>query len=337
MRKIIYSLCIICFIAILPANGAYAADMAYSVKANLPENQRNNEHTYFDLFMQPKQKQTISITFENHSENPIELEVNYHAAQTNDNGVIDYKGTKEKKDSSLAYDLKELITGDQTIKLNSKEKKEVPYTITMPEQKFEGILLGGFHIHKKDKEASTNQKVQIKNDYSFVVGLQLTETEKKVTPELKLNTVEPGLNNYRTTLFANLQNTAATMITDMTVTAEVYKENGTEVLHKTVKNNQSMAPNSNYNFPISWDNQAFQSGKYTLKLNAIDKTGHKWSFNKEFEIKDNVKKHNEEAVNIKDQTNKNDYVIYVLVFVLIFTVGIIIYFLWKINRKKGRH
>lgn len=331
MRKIIYSICIICFVAILPSDGSYAADMAYSVKANLPENQRNNEHTYFDLFMQPKQKQTISITFENHSENPIELEVNYHTAQTNDNGVIDYKGTKEKKDSSLAYDLKELIIGDQTVKLNSKEKKEVPYTITMPEQKIEGILLGGFHIHKKDKEASTNQKVQIKNDYSYVIGLQLTETEQKVTPELKLNTVEPGLDNYRTTLFANLQNTTATMITDMTVTAEVYKENDTQVLHKTVKNNQSMAPNSNYNFPISWDNQAFQPGKYTLKLNAIDKTGHKWSFNQEFEIKDNVKKHNEEAVNIKDQTNKNDCVIYVLAFVLVLTVGIIIYLLWKIK------
>lgn len=333
MRKVIYSFCIICFIAILPADGACAADMSYSVKANLPENQRNNEHTYFDLFMQPKQKQTISITFENHSENPIELEVNYQTAQTNDNGVIDYKGTKEKKDSSLAYDLKELITGDQIVKLNSKEKKEVPYTLTMPEQKFEGILLGGFHIHKKDKEASTNQKVQIKNDYSYVIGLQLTETEKKVTPELKLNTVEPGLNNYRTTLFANLQNTAATMITDMTVTAEVYKENGTEVLHKTVKNNQSMAPNSNYNFPISWDNQAFQLGKYSLKLNASDKAGHKWSFSKEFEIKDNVKEYNEEAVNLKDQTNKNDYIMYVLVCLLVFTVVIIIYLLWKIKRK----
>lgn len=44
--------------------------------------------------------------------------------QTNDNGVIDYKGTRERKDSSLEYDLKELITGDQNIKLNSKEKKK---------------------------------------------------------------------------------------------------------------------------------------------------------------------------------------------------------------------
>lgn len=333
MRKIIYSICIICFIAILPSDGTYAADMAYSVKANLPENQRNNEHTYFDLFMQPKQKQTISITFENHSENPIELEVNYHTAQTNDNGVIDYKGTKEKKDSSLAYDLKELIIGDQTVKLNSKEKKEVPYTITMPEQKIEGILLGGFHIHKKDKEASTNQKVQIKNDYSYVIGLQLTETEQKVTPELKLNTVEPGLDNYRTTLFANLQNTTATMITDMTVTAEVYKENDTEALHKTVKNKQSMAPNSNYDFPISWDNQAFQPGKYRLKLNAIDKVGHKWSFNQEFEIKDNVKKYNEDSVSIKDQTNKNGYLIYMLAFIIILAIGIIVFLLLKIKRK----
>ncbi|EGO7852046.1 DUF916 and DUF3324 domain-containing protein [Enterococcus faecalis] len=333
MRKIIYSLCIICFIAILPADGAYAADMAYSVKANLPENQRNNEHTYFDLFMQPKQKKAISITFENHSEDPIELEVNYHTAQTNDNGVIDYKGTKERKDSSLAYDLKELITGDQTVKLNGNEKKEVLYTITMPEQKFEGILLGGFHIHKKDKEDSTNKKFQIKNDYSYVIGLQVTETEKKVTPELKLNTVEPGLNNYRTTLFANLQNTTATMITDMTVTAEVYKEKSKEVLHKTVKNNQSMAPNSNYNFPISWDNQSFQSGKYSLKLNAADKAGHKWSFNKNFEIKDNAKKYNEEAVDVKGQVNKNDYIIYVLICIIIVALVTIVFLLFNLNRR----
>lgn len=134
MKKIICSLCIICFSTLFPSYKASASDMAYSVKANLPENQRNKEHTYFDLLMEPKQKQTISITFENHSEKPIELEVNYNTAQTNDNGVIDYKGTKERKDSSLKYELKELITGDQIIKLNSKEKKEVPYTITMPEK-----------------------------------------------------------------------------------------------------------------------------------------------------------------------------------------------------------
>ncbi|MGC3141919.1 WxL protein peptidoglycan domain-containing protein, partial [Enterococcus faecalis] len=89
------------------------------------------------------------------------------SAQTNYNGVIVYKGKKERKDSSLAYDLKELITGDQTLKLNGNEKKEVPYTITKPEQKFEGILLGGFHIHKKDKEKFTNKKFQIKKDYTY--------------------------------------------------------------------------------------------------------------------------------------------------------------------------
>lgn len=333
MKKIICLLCVICFITLFPSYKASASDMAYSVKANLPENQRNKEHTYFDLLMEPKQKQTISITFENHSENPIELEVNYHTAQTNDNGVIDYKGTKERKDGSLAYDLKELITGDQIIKLNSKEKKEVPYTITMPDKNFEGILLGGFHIHKKEKENSTNQKVQIKNDYSYVIGLKLTEIEKKVNPELKLNTVKPGLNNYRTTLLANLQNTTATMITDMTVTAEVYKEKSKEVLHKTVKNNQSMAPNSNYNFPISWNNQSFQPGRYSLKLNAVDKAGHKWSFNKDFEIKDDAKKYNEEAVDVKEQVNKNDYIINILIFIIILVSGIVIYLLFSLKRK----
>ncbi|HCT8121450.1 DUF916 and DUF3324 domain-containing protein [Enterococcus faecalis] len=334
MRKIIiYSLCIICFVAILPASESYAADMSYSVKANLPENQQDKEHTYFDLLMEPKQQQTISITFENQSDDPIELEVNWNSAQTNDNGVIDYKGTRERKDNSLEYELKKLITGEHSIKLDSKEKREVPYTINMPEKKYDGILLGGFHIHKKNKDSGNKQKVQIKNDYSYVIGIQLRETEKQVAPELKLNTVEPGLNNYRTTLYANLQNTSSTMIKDMTVTAEVYKEKSAEVLHKTVKNNQSMAPNSNYNFPISWDNQSFQPGKYSLKLNAVDKVGHKWSFNKDFEIKDNAKKYNKEAVEINERVNKNDYIIYTLIFILTLAVGIIAYLL--INLKKN--
>ncbi|MEW4402271.1 DUF916 and DUF3324 domain-containing protein [Enterococcus sp. AN402] len=334
MKKIIYIFYIICvcILTTIPCT-ANAADMSYSVKANLPENQRNKEHTYFDLLMEPKQQQTISITFENQSDDPIELEVNWNSAQTNDNGVIEYKGTTERKDNSLEYEVKELITGEHSIKLDSKEKREVPYIITMPEKKFDGILLGGFHIHKKNKDSSNKQKVQIKNDYSYVIGLQLRETEKQVTPELKLNTVEPGLNNYRTTLFANLQNTTATMITDMTVTAEVHKEKGSEVLHKTVKNNQSMAPNSNYNFPIFWDNQSFQPGKYILKLNAVDKVGHKWSFNKDFEIKDNAKKYNKEAVEINERVNKNDYIIYTLIFILTLAIGIIAYLL--INLKKN--
>lgn len=71
-----------------------------------------------------------------------------------------------------------------------------------------------------------------------------------------------------------------------------------------------------------------------MKLNAVDKVGHKWSFTKELEIKDNVKKYNEDAVNIKDSTNKNNYIVYVLALMLILTVGIIIYLLLKIIKRK---
>lgn len=71
-----------------------------------------------------------------------------------------------------------------------------------------------------------------------------------------------------------------------------------------------------------------------MKLNAVDKVGHKWSFNKEFEIKDNVKKYNEDAVNIKDTTNRNNYIVYILALMLILTVGVIIYLLLKIIKKK---
>lgn len=70
-----------------------------------------------------------------------------------------------------------------------------------------------------------------------------------------------------------------------------------------------------------------------MKLNAVDKDGHKWSFTKDFEIKDDVKKYNKEAVEINERVNKNDYIIYTLIFILTLAIGVIAYLL--INLKKN--
>jgi len=64
-----------------------------------------------------------------------------------------------------------------------------------------------------------------------------------------------------------------------------------------------MAPNSNFNFPISLEGDRFRSGNYVLELTA--KSGdNEWSWTREFTIEaDEARKLNREDVTIDTSTN----------------------------------
>ncbi|WP_249596877.1 WxL protein host-binding domain-containing protein, partial [Peribacillus frigoritolerans] len=88
------------------------------------------------------------------------------------------------------------------IVIPGKETKKVPFTIQMPKESFDGIILGGFYVHEVNKEEKKkeNNKVQIKNEFSYVIGVKLTGTDEVVKPKLKLNEVQEGLMNYLTVI-----------------------------------------------------------------------------------------------------------------------------------------
>lgn len=216
MRKL-YSLIVILLIGSLisPIIGRAEGSMAYSAKANIPENQINKTLTYFDLKMEPGQEQEITLTVSNSSDKQTTIILSPNIATTNQNGVIDYSQTKGKLDSTLKTPLSSVISKEQEVTLAPNETKQVPFTLKMPDKSFNGLLLGGFYVTKKEeaedsKEAEKN--VQIKNNYSYVIGIQLRESLEEVKPQLKMNQIKPALLNYRTAVTVNLQNTEATII-----------------------------------------------------------------------------------------------------------------------------
>lgn len=310
----------------------FAGTMEYSVKANIPKNQIDKKLTYFDLKMVPGSKQTISLTVKNTSKKEKKIIIEPNTAITNQNGVIDYSKPKYKKDSSLKYAFSDLISPKQEITLKENETKKVPFTIQMPKESFDGVILGGFYIYEINKEdkAKENNQVQIKNEFSYVIGVKLTETDKVVKPELKLNKVQAGLMNYRTVVTANLQNTEAVIINNLNVYAWITKEGKKEKLHSTKKSKLSMAPNSNFDFPINWDNQKLEPGKYHLFVTATD-GDQTWKFNKMFEIKGaDAKMINKTAVEVE-----KDYTfLFIGLAVLILALIIIIIILLK-KKKRG--
>lgn len=293
-------------------HAAEEGSMNYQVKANLPASQRDTKVTYFDLRLKPKQEETISLTIQNNDAKAHVFKVVPNTAITNDNGVVDYSQAKKNADKTAPVNIRSLITGDQKVTVPANAAKDVTFKIKMPAKSFDGVLLGGFNISREGKTGNKTQSsgVTIENQFAYVIGLRITETDKEITPSIKLNAIKAGLINYRTAVTANLENPTATMISGMKVDAQVMKRGSNKVLHRTKKDSVSMAPNSNFDYAISWDNTTIAAGKYTLKLTATDKAGRKWHFTRNFEITDK-KAHNanQKAVDLKKETFNWWYVV----------------------------
>ncbi|WP_010052198.1 WxL protein host-binding domain-containing protein [Carnobacterium maltaromaticum] len=339
MKKII-SILALCLLGIhyMPMTGEAAETMAYSVKANIPENQINKTLTYFDLKMEPNQRQELTLTVSNSSDEKATILISPNVAMTNQNGVIDYSKMDEKLDSTLKNPVTSLISKAQEVTLEPKESKEVSFTVQMPEKEFDGLILGGFYISKKEDDSASKDKekdVQIKNKYSYVIGLQIRENTNEVKPVMVLNEIKPTLLNYRTAITANLQNTEATIMKDLAVDAKVMKKGNTKVLHETSKKGLSMAPNSNFDFPINWDNQSLDAGTYTLQL--VAQSGEeKWKFEKEFKITSKDSNNlNKEAVELEKAEPNWILIITVVGGVIFLLILVILFFISRHKKKKA--
>lgn len=338
MRKL-YSLIVILLIGSLisPIIGRAEGSMAYSAKANIPENQINKTLTYFDLKMEPGQEQEITLTVSNSSDKQTTIILSPNIATTNQNGVIDYSQTKGKLDSTLKTPLSSVISKEQEVTLAPNETKQVPFTLKMPDKSFNGLLLGGFYVTKKEeaedsKEAEKN--VQIKNNYSYVIGIQLRESLEEVKAQLKMNQIKPALLNYRTAVTVNLQNTEATIIKEFDVHAKVRKKGNGTVLQEATKTEMSMAPNSNFDFPISWDNQSLEPGTYTLDMTA--KSGeNQWTFEEDFTISAKESKTlNTDAVELEKKAPNWTLIILSVIAAMTLLIGGMLYLIYKHKKKK---
>lgn len=70
--------------------------MKFAVTAVIPENQIDKSQTYFDLKMQPGQKQTIQVQMKNDTNKEVVVESFANTAITNSNGITDYSTVEAK-------------------------------------------------------------------------------------------------------------------------------------------------------------------------------------------------------------------------------------------------
>ncbi|SPC41927.1 conserved exported hypothetical protein [Carnobacterium divergens] len=311
-----------------------ASELNFAVEPLIPENQRDKTKTYFDLLVKPDSEQTIEINLRNDTENEVIVEPKVHSATTNLNGVVEYGPVETKRDSTLKHDLNEVVSVEKEVKIPAQSSVKLPLTITVPKEEFNGILAGGITLQEKETKNNDNTETKglsIQNQYAYVVALVLNENNTQVKPELKLNKVFPDQVNARNVINTNLQNSTPNYLNQLNVVAKITQKGKTTALYETTKKAMQMAPNSNFDFPISLAGERLEAGEYTLELTATTKAD-RWHWKKNFIIKaDEAKK-----LNAKDVTIKKDYTwLYIMIGIGLIVLSILIVILiLKRKRKK---
>jgi hypothetical protein len=307
-RMIMLALVVLMMVGVMPMNAsAQDGTMNFSVTAVIPENQIDKTKTYFDLMMEPGQVQVLDVLMNNPLDKEVVVENHANTAVTNDNGIVDYSNSKPKLDETLQAPFSAITEVEKETTIPPKSSKTLKVKVTMPNEELDGVVLGGLHFTEKEdasKEAQDKSGVQIKNRFAFAIGVLIRENDKVVKPDLKLGKIQPSQVNYRNVLKANIQNTQPVIIQDMEVDARITQKDSKNSLFEQKRTGLRMAPNSNFNFGVSWDNQEFKAGSYTLHMN-VTSGSEKWKWSKDFEISSKeAKELNEKAVELKVDNTK---------------------------------
>ncbi|OUZ33902.1 hypothetical protein A5885_001617 [Enterococcus sp. 8E11_MSG4843] len=182
----------------------------FYVTPEFPESQVEGSGSYFDLNIAPGATETLTLTLQNAIDEPVKVAITPHTAYTNVNGVVEYGKDAEEVDPSLVHSLDELIEVPETIELAGNETRTVSLTLKMPEESFEGFLAGGLRLsevkEEAEEETSEEEGLAIKNEFSYVVGVIVSNSRDTVQPDLALLDVFPDQLNYRNVISATLQN-----------------------------------------------------------------------------------------------------------------------------------
>lgn len=261
------------------------SDAGFSVNAILPDNQADRTKTYFDLRMSPGQEQELTVSVVNPNSWDIEVTVEAITASTNRNGIINYTAPPETREETLRHGFADLAAvGEEQITVPANSTREVSVAVTMPEEPYDGLILGSLRFLRLPSEEEKNAAAMIVNQYSYVIGVRLRETDATAAADFALGGIGAELVNYRAAVTAEIRNTVPEIAGDVSVGGAIYKKGSAEPLIERSQPGVQMAPNSIY--PFSFVDEAgygFEPGEYAARL-TVEHEGKVWSFEQDFTI-----------------------------------------------------
>ncbi len=302
---------------------------SFSVRARIPENQFDKKQSYFDIVMKENSKQVLVVDVINNNKEPITVNVNINAASTNRNGTIEYQ-VETDPHCTLKLPFNKIAKLDKDkIELGSFAKKQVNILVSTPKEVFDGTILGAI-IFTKEKSKQLESTQTIENLFSYVIGVKIHETDKKIEPDFKLTYIKPAVINYKNYITLDIENPKPLIIKNMNITAQIFKDGDKTPLYDFSKKKIDMAPNSVYSLPISLEKEILSNVNYKVIV-KIFYNSNNWKLERLFNIKNN------ETKNINTDKNKitsfiNSLDLIIILKTLIITLFLFLIYFIKLNK-----
>lgn len=313
--------------------------ISYSVSKVPSEKEADQTSPFFDLAVKPNDEFDIEVKIFNSSPEDIKVKNMPLTTFTNGNGEVAYASLPPKAglDKSLKVSFADIAKADQEIvEVPKNSEVATKMTIKVPENAPTGVILGSWYFEKADQvDDKKSEGISIKNKYSYALAVKMTVDHEIEKPNLNLLKVQPDLNNYRKVINAYIQNDQPAIVSDLKVSGEVTEKGKSDVLYKNETDKLTMAPNSNFAYPIFLGQDQLKAGTYTMHLKATttdSKWGKKtWEWDQDFTIKAaDAEKINKEAV----QDPKAPLSIWWIVAGSLLLLLLIVFIVWQTAKKK---
>lgn len=331
MKRIILNLFTVMLIIIgfvIPSTSyAQGEYVSYSVRTLLPENQIENDHSYFNLRVEPNDIQQLQTEIFNHEDRDIIVNLSVRNSSTNQNGVIVYEEMEAKQDDHVIQLTEVLSFEEEKVIIPAGESKIVSATLEMQDEQFDGVILGGLHFEKELSDDKTSDGVNIQNKFAYLIGVVLSQDERVVPVDFQLKEIKADLINHRTAKVITIENNSPNIIEGLTIHTKIFQDGGKQPIKEKSQEQLNMAPYSTIDFVVDWDKQKIEPGDYLVKVEAKYKA-EVWNWEETFTIEEKeANELNAEAIELEHNQNfqLNGFVLTSTIVFIIIIIGLLIY------------
>lgn len=262
----------------------------------------------------------------NAEQEEITVKLSVRNASTNQNGIIIYEDEEGNLEEDIIY-LSDIASFEEDeVVIPAGESKIVSANFELPDEEFDGVILGGLHFEKipEDDEEET-EGVAIENKYAYIIGVLLSQNDREIKPEIDFIDAKADLVNHRTANVISLENNTPVLIENLEIQAKIYKEEESTPFKEKHQKGINMAPHSRMEYIVDWDNQQIEEGKYRVEVVAIHPL-QRWEWKDTFTIlQEEAKEINQLAVEIEEPRTLNAFMMASGITLIAIIIGLLIY------------
>ncbi len=267
-------------------NNTYASENDFSLRLELSEHQVPNVKSYFSLNLNPGDTDELNIILTNKKDENQSFAINFTAATTNMNGIIDYTHQDAELVGNIVGDIRDIVSvSNSTITIPARSSRKVSLHAVMPVSHFDGMLLGGVTFSKLESvEEFTQEKSGVDSKFEYVIAVQISQGNIEIAPKLQKGVVTTNRVNGENLVSLEISNPDPSLLTKVSGKYAIFDKESGKLIAENTSDRMSIAPNSKFTPLINIGNYS-KAGKYTFVAKLSNSQG-SWELSEDFEITD---------------------------------------------------